>query len=121
MSSIRSYQSLGKLVTRLRDDLNDADLVLLYAYNRNRQDSPFDVAFKDAGKRKNKKNPSGTPDTCLFQCLHRGSCSSGKTILDGDSVRRSCNWIFEKCILNQFHSAMTGDNVSWIETIDLYL
>lgn len=34
MNAVRSYSSLGKLVIRLRDDLNDADAVLLFAFNR---------------------------------------------------------------------------------------
>mgnify|MGYP007068864050 CR=1 FL=1 len=62
MSGIRTYQSLGKLVTRLRDDLNEADLVLLYAYNRTGK-TRLSMEFKNSGKRKTKKNPTGTPDT----------------------------------------------------------
>jgi phosphotransferase system IIB component len=49
VSSVRTYQSLGKLVTRLRDDLNDADLVLLYAFNRTGK-TRLSMVFKDEGK-----------------------------------------------------------------------
>lgn len=86
MSGVRTYQSLGKLVTRLRDDLNDADLVLLYAYNRTGK-TRLSMAFKDAGKRKTKKNPTGTPDTLYFNAFTE-DLFVWENDLDGDSLRR---------------------------------
>ncbi|MDE2195532.1 MAG: AAA family ATPase [Pseudomonas sp.] len=61
MSGIRTYQDLGKLVTRLRDDLNDKELVLLYAYNRTGK-TRLSMEFKDRGKRRN----NGKADTLYF-------------------------------------------------------
>ena len=86
MSSIRTYQSLGKLVTRLRDDLNNADLVLLYAYNRTGK-TRLSVEFKNAGKRKTRKNPTGTPDTLYFNAFTE-DLFVWENDLEGDSVRR---------------------------------
>lgn len=67
MSGIRTYQSLGKLVTRLRDDLNDADLVLLFAFNRTGK-TRLSAEFKEVGKRGTKKRP-GVADTLYFNAL----------------------------------------------------
>lgn len=67
MSRIRTYQSLGKLVTRLRDDLNDADAVLLFAFNRTGK-TRLSAEFKDAGKKGTKKRP-GVADTLYFNAL----------------------------------------------------
>jgi hypothetical protein len=61
MSGIRTFPSLHSLATRLRDDLNNAHLVLLYAYNRTGK-TRLSMEFKDAGKRKN----GGNPDTLYF-------------------------------------------------------
>lgn len=46
---IYSYDSLGKLVTRLRDDLNSKDFVLLFAYNGTGK-TRLSMEFKEAGK-----------------------------------------------------------------------
>lgn len=86
MSGIRTYQSLGKLVTRLRDDLNDFDFVLLYAYNRTGK-TRLSMEFKDAGKRKTKNNPTGTPDTLYFNAFTE-DLFVWENDLKGDSVRR---------------------------------
>jgi len=64
MSGIRTYQSLDKLVTRLRDDLNNKDLVFLYAYNRTGK-TRLSMGFKDRGKRRN----NGKPDTLYFNAF----------------------------------------------------
>jgi hypothetical protein len=61
MSGIRKYQSLGTLVNRLRDDLNQretesekkvinkpATILLLYAYNRTGK-TRLSLDFMDAG------------------------------------------------------------------------
>lgn len=112
MSGIRTYQSLGKLVTRLRDDLNNADLVLLYAYNRTGK-TRLSMEFKDAGKRKNKKNPTGTPDTLYFNAFTE-DLFVWENDLDGDSVRRL--QLNEK---SSFFNAMT--ELALDETIEDYL
>lgn len=61
---IYQFNSLRKLSTRLRDDLNDHDFVLLYAYNGTGK-TRLSMEFKDAGKRKNK----GQPDTLYFNAF----------------------------------------------------
>ena len=112
MSGIRTYQSLGKLVTRLRDDLNDADLVLIYAYNRTGK-TRLSMEFKDAGKRRTKKNPTGTPDTLYFNAFTE-DLFVWENDLEGDSVRRL--QLNEK---SSFFNAMT--ELALDETIALYL
>jgi AAA domain len=54
-SKIHSYKTLRNLVTRIRDDLNDHDFVLLFAYNGTGK-TRLSMAFKDAGKKKYKSN-----------------------------------------------------------------
>jgi hypothetical protein len=112
MSGIRTYQNLGKLVTRLRDDLNDADLVLLYAYNRTGK-TRLSMEFKDAGKRKTRKNPSATPDTLYFNAFTE-DLFVWENDLEGDSVRRL--QLNEK---SSFFNAMT--ELALDETIARYL
>lgn len=87
MSGIRSYQSLRKLVERLRDDLGsgDQDLILLYAYNRTGK-TRLSMEFKDAGKRKNKKNPRGIADTLYFNA-YTEDLFTWDNDLTGDSAR----------------------------------
>lgn len=46
---IFNYKTLSRLVTRLRDDLNNSDFVLLYAYNGTGK-TRISMAFKDKGK-----------------------------------------------------------------------
>jgi hypothetical protein len=48
---IYEYKTLKNLVTRIRDDLNDSDFVLLFAYNGTGK-TRLSMAFKDAGKKK---------------------------------------------------------------------
>lgn len=117
MSRIRTYQSLGNLVTRLRDDLNNptgaASLVLIYAYNRTGK-TRLSMEFKDAGKRKNKKtNPTGTPDTLYFNAFTE-DLFVWENDLEGDSVRRL--HLNEK---SSFFNAMT--ELALDETIARYL
>lgn len=64
MSGLRTYQSLDRLVTRLRDDLNNKELVLLYAYNRTGK-TRLSMEFKGRGKRRN----NGNPDTLYFNAF----------------------------------------------------
>lgn len=53
MSGIHTYQRLGDLVTRLRDDLNyptkPTQIILIYAYNRTGK-TRLSMEFKNAGK-----------------------------------------------------------------------
>lgn len=88
MSSIRTYQSLRKLVTRLRDDLNggNQDLILLYAFNRTGK-TRLSMEFKNAGKRKSKKNPQGIADTLYFNAFTE-DLFIWDNDLDGDTVRQ---------------------------------
>jgi hypothetical protein len=85
MSGIRTYQSLRTLVTRLRDDLNNATkpthLVLLYAYNRTGK-TRLSMEFKDAGKRRN----NGNADTLYFNA-YTEDLFTWENDLDGDTVR----------------------------------
>lgn len=113
MSGIRTYKNLGTLVTRLRDDLNTADLVLLYAYNRTGK-TRLSMEFKDAGKRKHKtKNTTGTPDTLYFNAFTE-DLFVWENDLEGDSVRRL--QLNEK---SSFFNAMT--ELALDETIAGYL
>ncbi|KFB10491.1 AAA family ATPase [Nitratireductor basaltis] len=113
MRGIRTYTGLGKLVARLRDDLNTADLVLLYAYNRTGK-TRLSMEFKDAGKRKHKmKNPTGTPDTLYFNAFTE-DLFVWENDLEGDSVRRL--QLNEK---SSFFNAMT--ELALDETIARYL
>ena len=82
---IHRYPSLKRLVTRLRDDLNNptkpTQLVLIYAYNRTGK-TRLSMEFKDTGKRKN----NGTPDTLYFNAFTE-DLFTWENDLDGDSVR----------------------------------
>lgn len=60
--TIYRYKTLNGLVTRLRDDLNDSDFVLLYAYNGTGK-TRLSMAFKEKGK-KNRKS-----DTLYFNAF----------------------------------------------------
>lgn len=81
MSGVRSYRNLRTLVTRLRDDLNNKDLVLLYAYNRTGK-TRLSMEFKDRGKRRN----SGSADTLYFNAFTE-DLFVWENDLDGDSAR----------------------------------
>lgn len=47
---IHTYKTMNRLVQRLRDDLNNQDFVLLYAYNGTGK-TRLSMAFKEAGKK----------------------------------------------------------------------
>lgn len=85
MSGIRTYPSLGYLVTRLRDDLNNPtkpiQLILLYAYNRTGK-TRLSMEFKEAGKRKN----NGEPDTLYFNA-YTEDLFTWENDFEGDSAR----------------------------------
>jgi len=76
---------LRNLVTRLRDDLSNTQLILLYAYNRTGK-TRLSMEFKDAGKRKSKNNPQGTPDTLYFNA-YTEDLFTWDNDLDGDTAR----------------------------------
>jgi hypothetical protein len=111
-----TYKNLKTLVARLRDDLNNptgaASLVLIYAYNRTGK-TRLSMEFKDAGKRKNKKNPTGTPDTLYFNAFTE-DLFIWENDLEGDSVRRL--QLNEK---SSFFNAMT--ELALDQTIARYL
>lgn len=111
-----TYKNLKTLVARLRDDLNNptgpASLLLIYAYNRTGK-TRLSMEFKDAGKRKNRKNPTGTPDTLYFNAFTE-DLFVWENDLDGDSLRRL--QLNEK---SSFFNAMT--ELALDETIALYL
>ncbi|MCB8837033.1 AAA family ATPase [Aurantimonas sp. VKM B-3413] len=85
-----TYKNLKNLVIRLRDDLNNPtkqiSLLLIYAYNRTGK-TRLSMEFKEAGKRKSKKNPTGTPDTLYFNAFTE-DLFIWENDLEGDSVRR---------------------------------
>lgn len=81
MKRVRTYQNLSRLVTRLRDDLNDKELVLLYAYNRTGK-TRLSMDFKDRGKNKN----GGNPDTLYFNAFTE-DLFTWENDLENDSAR----------------------------------
>jgi len=98
MSGIRTYKSLHTLVTRLRDDLNQreteskkkvinkpATVLFIYAYNRTGK-TRLSMEFKNAGKRKSKKNPEGNADTLYFNAFTE-DLFTWENDLEGDSAR----------------------------------
>jgi len=98
MSGQRTYQSLKKVVNRLRDDLNQketsskkkiinipATIIFLYAYNRTGK-TRLSMEFKETGKRKTKKNLDGIADTLYFNAFTE-DLFVWENDLDGDSER----------------------------------
>jgi hypothetical protein len=85
MSRKHTYKSLGTLVTRLRDDLNNPtksiQLVLLYAYNRTGK-TRLSMEFKERGKQK--KNDAA--DTLYFNAFTE-DLFTWENDLAGDSDR----------------------------------
>ncbi|WP_429929954.1 AAA family ATPase [Agrobacterium vitis] len=111
-----TYKNLKTLVARLRDDLNNPtkpiSLLLIYAYNRTGK-TRLSMEFKDAGKRRTKKNPAGTPDTLYFNAFTE-DLFVWENNLEGDSARRM--QLNEK---SSFFNAMT--ELALDETIAQYL
>ena len=64
MSGVLTYQNLRRLVTKLRDDLNNKELILLYAFNRTGK-TRLSMDFKERGKRNN----DGSADTLYFNAF----------------------------------------------------
>ena len=110
------YKNLKSLVARLRDDLNNPtkpiSLLLIYAYNRTGK-TRLSMEFKDAGKSKTKKNPTGTSDTLYFNAFTE-DLFVWENDLEGDSFRRL--QLNEK---SSFFNAMT--ELALDETIARYL
>lgn len=86
---IHRLANLRKLVTRLRDDLNNptkpTQIVLLFAYNRTGK-TRLAMEFKDAGKRRTRRNPQGVADTLYFNA-YTEDLFTWENDLDGDAVR----------------------------------
>jgi hypothetical protein len=80
---VRTYQSMRRLVQRLRDDLNGGgqDFVLLYAFNGTGK-TRLSVAFKDAGKKNDIER-----DTLYFNAFTE-DLFTWDNDLDGDSQRK---------------------------------
>lgn len=110
------YKNLRSLVARLRDDLNNPtkpiSLLLIYAYNRTGK-TRLSMEFKDAGKRKTKKNQDATPDTLYFNAFTE-DLFVWENDLEGDSVRR-----LQLNDKSSFFDAMT--ELALDETIARYL
>ncbi len=121
MSGLRRYQSLGNLVNRLRQDLNQqetesqrrvvnkpATILLLYAYNRTGK-TRLSMEFKDAGKRRN----NGAADTLYFNA-YTEDLFTWENDLDGDNIRH-----LKLNIDSSFFNGLT--DLSLDETIENYL
>jgi len=78
-STIYEYKTLDRLVTRIRDDLNDHHFVLLFAYNGTGK-TRLSMAFKDASKKKSGK------DTLYFNAFTE-DLFHWDNDLEGDSER----------------------------------
>lgn len=87
MSGTRTYKDLPSLVPDLRSDLNDKDVLLIYAFNRTGK-TRLSMEFKEWAKRGTKKikNPNRTPDTLYFNA-YTEDLFVWDNDLDGDSVR----------------------------------
>lgn len=108
MSGIHTYQDLGKLVTRLRDDLNDKELILIYAYNRTGK-TRLSMDFKDHRKLRN----NGQPDTLYFNAFTE-DLFTWENDLENDVARG--------LRVNQFSKFFDGfTNLGLEPTIDKYL
>lgn len=83
--TINTYTSLLTLARKLRSDLAGIDLVLLYAYNRTGK-TRLSMDFKGEGKRKTKKNPTGSPDTLYFNA-YTEDLFTWDNDLENDAVR----------------------------------
>lgn len=83
-SKVRRFADMRRLVSHLRDDFSSGnqDFVLLYAYNGTGK-TRLSMAFKDAGKRKNR----GQPDTLYFNAFTE-DLFSWDNDLEKDSERR---------------------------------
>jgi len=76
---VTTYKTMRNLVTRLRDDLNSQDFVLLFAYNGTGK-TRLAMAFQDASKKK------GNADTLYFNA-YTEDLFTWDNDLDGDTER----------------------------------
>jgi hypothetical protein len=76
---IYEYKSLRKVVTRIRDDLNSYDYVLIFAYNRTGK-TRLSMEFKESAKKK------GSKDTLYYNAFTE-DLFSWENDLDGDNER----------------------------------
>lgn len=84
-STINTYTSLLTLARKLRSDLAGVELILLYAYNRTGK-TRLSMEFKGEGKRKTKKNPTGSADTLYFNA-YTEDLFTWDNDLENDSAR----------------------------------
>jgi hypothetical protein len=82
---LKTINNLQDLARKLRGDLEGVEIILLYAYNRTGK-TRLSMEFKDAGKRKTKKNPDGIADTLYFNA-YTEDLFTWDNDLDGDAVR----------------------------------
>lgn len=82
---LREFPGLRLLSKRLREELDNKDVILLYAYNRTGK-TRLSMDFKDLGKKKTSKSPEGTPDTLYFNAFTE-DLFTWENDLDGDSSR----------------------------------
>lgn len=108
MSGPRTYRSLNRLVTRLRDDLNNKEMVLLYAYNRTGK-TRLSMEFKNRGKRRN----NGKADTLYFNAFTE-DLFTWENDLENDAARG-----LEINYASRFFDGFT--NLGLEPTIDEYL
>jgi hypothetical protein len=78
---LHSFNTLHDLVTRLRDDLNNRDFVLLFAYNGTGK-TRLSMEFKERGKQR----PDAERDTLYFNAFTE-DLFSWDNDLEGDSAR----------------------------------
>lgn len=69
MAKITKYKTLKKLTTRLRDDLNNNSLVLIYAYNGIGK-TRISMSFKDSGKKQTTAKLTANGDVLTFNGDH---------------------------------------------------
>lgn len=62
-TTVRNYQSLGRVVARFRDELKTSDILLLYAFNRTGK-TRLSMSFKDKGKK-----DVGGPNTLYYNAF----------------------------------------------------
>lgn len=108
MSGIRTYQDLRRLVTKLRDDLNNKELILLYAFNRTGK-TRLSMDFKERGKRDN----SGSADTLYFNAFTE-DLFTWENDIENDTARG-----LKVNYLSKFFDGFT--NLGLEPTIDEYL
>ena len=108
MTGIRTYQDLSRLTTKLRDDLNNKELILLYAYNRTGK-TRLSMKFKHSCKRKNNNKPQ-----VLYFNAFTEDLFSWENDLDNDSER-----VLKINIDSKFFDGFT--NLGLEPTIDEYL